>query len=110
MSNLKSYLQDEGAHFATDAVQVQDATALESLVDCVGVKVTTKSFVALMVPETVTIPELSPTDIEVARPVGVKPLLQLLKLLNPFVDTASVTHVLALLAAKITSDALARAV
>ena len=74
-----------------------------------GDNVTTKSLAAKISPLTITAPEVAPTDNDLARPVAVKPAAQVLKS-AALVDTASVTQVRAPLAAKMTSEALARLV
>lgn len=102
-----AYLQDEGAHLAGVPIQVQLAM---DVLEILGVKTTEKSFAALILPVTVTIPVVAPTVMAVARAVGTKLVPQASRLTAPTVETASVMQVRAPLAARMTSDALARAV
>lgn len=103
------YLQEPGNHFALLPAQTQPLILLLASVD--GVKVTTRSFAALIAPDTVITPVVSPTDKFFAYLVAVKPPPQVLdRLLKPTVCTCSLTQVRAPLAARITSEALARLV
>lgn len=84
-----------------------DIAVLDTIV---GVRVTTKSLAARINPLTVITPVVLATAIAVAFVVGWNPVAHSVALAAKFVDTISVTQVRAPLAARITSDALARLV
>lgn len=107
LKTTRSYLQLEGAHLALLAVHLQPVTAP---LEIVAAKDTVKSLAARMDPVTVIKPVASPTVPAVARAVGVNGQDVDKAVAEPLEETDSVTQVRKPLAAKIISDALARAV
>ena len=86
-------------------VQAQEETELPEIE---GERETTMSPEAAIEPVMMIVPLVSPTLAPKARLVAVKPLPQLLRLVAPFTETASVTQVRSPLAANTISDDFAR--
>lgn len=91
-----------------DALHVQPEIPFDP--DEVGLKVTTMSFEATILPVTWITPVVELIAIASALVVDTKPLWQLSRLVQPLDETNSVTQVRAPEAAKMTSEAFARLV